>query len=83
MFEKLTIYNSLHRLPEDVAAYSIRQWNEAIIVVNSSMSISEQAEARAAMEHEIKIQPKKTRNTLIRIDGELQRNVKELHRYIE
>lgn len=83
MFEKSVIYKNLQRLPENVAAYSIRQWNEAILVINDSLDPIAQAEANSIMEHELNNQSWKVRNTILFTSGDLKTNVKQISSYLE
>ena len=82
MFEKLEIIKVKQEMPEDIAAYSIRQWNEAIIFINGSREPAEQGAAENLMELEIKRQSKKTKNTVLKSNGEILLNVKRLHEYV-
>ena len=83
MFEKLEITKAKRDLPEEIAAYSIRQWNEAIIFINGSREPAEQGAAENLMELEIKQQSWKTKNTVLKSSGEILRNVKRLDKYLE
>lgn len=76
MLEKNKIFESLEKLPPELAAYSVRQWNEATLVLNSGMDSIALEEARAKMQHELKKQSWKVKTTLLLSSGEIKVNAR-------